>query len=67
MPYKLLSEITDGFSDERIVGHGAFGVVYKVYMSICQQHICVFQHPFSNVITSKKESFLNNGCSLGRA
>jgi hypothetical protein len=28
--FQFLQEITDGFSMERILGEGAFGVVYKV-------------------------------------
>ena len=28
--FQFLREITDGFSEERILGEGAFGVVYKV-------------------------------------
>ena len=28
--FQLLIQITDDFSDERILGRGAFGVVYKV-------------------------------------
>ena len=28
--YQILREITDGFSEERKLGQGAFGVVYKV-------------------------------------
>jgi len=28
--YQYLREITDGFSEERKLGQGAFGVVYKV-------------------------------------
>ena len=28
--FQFLREITDGFSEERILGQGAFGVVYKV-------------------------------------
>jgi hypothetical protein len=28
--FQLLRQITDDFSDERILGRGAFGVVYKV-------------------------------------
>lgn len=30
MPYTLLKQITDDFSDQRILGRGTFGVVYKV-------------------------------------
>lgn len=30
LPYKFLQEITYGFSEERKLGEGAFGVVYKV-------------------------------------
>lgn len=31
LPYnKLLEDITDGFSEERMLGRGTFGVVYKV-------------------------------------
>jgi hypothetical protein len=30
LPLSLLEEITDGFSDERKIGEGAFAVVYKV-------------------------------------
>ncbi|GJN28493.1 hypothetical protein PR202_gb16625 [Eleusine coracana subsp. coracana] len=30
MPHKLLYEITDGFSEKRLLGRGAFGAVYKV-------------------------------------
>ncbi|KAF8667227.1 hypothetical protein HU200_052889 [Digitaria exilis] len=29
LPYQLLREITDGFSEERKVGEGAFGTVYR--------------------------------------
>lgn len=29
-PFKLLKNITDGFSDDRLLGEGAFGTVYKV-------------------------------------
>ncbi|KAJ1267569.1 hypothetical protein BS78_07G066000 [Paspalum vaginatum] len=29
VPFQLLEEITDGFSEERKLGEGAFGVVYK--------------------------------------
>ena len=28
--FHFLREITDGFSENRILGEGAFGVVYKV-------------------------------------
>jgi len=28
-PFQFLREITDGFSENRILGEGAFGVVYK--------------------------------------
>jgi hypothetical protein len=28
--FQFLQEITDGFSEKRILGEGAFGVVYKV-------------------------------------
>ena len=28
--YQILREITDGFSEERKLGQGAFGVVYRV-------------------------------------
>lgn len=30
LSYKLLEDITDGFSEERMLGRGTFGVVYKV-------------------------------------
>ena len=30
IPFQILREITDGFSEERKLGQGAFGVVYKV-------------------------------------
>lgn len=30
MEFKFLHKITDGFSTERIIGHGTFGVVYRV-------------------------------------
>ena len=30
LSFKFLWEITDGFSEERKLGEGAFGVVYKV-------------------------------------
>jgi hypothetical protein len=30
IPFQILREITDGFSKERKLGQGAFGVVYKV-------------------------------------
>jgi hypothetical protein len=30
LPSQFLREITDEFSDERKVGEGAFGIVYKV-------------------------------------
>ena len=30
IPFQILQEITDGFSEGRILGQGAFGVVYKV-------------------------------------
>jgi hypothetical protein len=32
MPHEFLKKITDGFSNERLLGRGAFGVVYKVYV-----------------------------------
>lgn len=28
--FRLLEEITDGFSEERKIGQGAYGTVYKV-------------------------------------
>ena len=31
--YQYLREITDGFSEERKLGQGAFGVVFKVKLS----------------------------------
>lgn len=30
LPLEFLSDITDDFSDEREIGRGGFGVVYKV-------------------------------------
>jgi hypothetical protein len=36
VPFQFLQEITDSFSDDRKLGEGAFGVVYKVCSS---QHI----------------------------
>ena len=33
IPFQILREITDGFSEERKLGQGAFGVVYKVKLS----------------------------------
>ena len=30
IPFQILREITDGLSEERKLGQGAFGVVYKV-------------------------------------
>jgi len=30
VPFQLLQEITEGFSEKQILGEGAFGVVYKV-------------------------------------
>ena len=30
IPFQILREITDGFSEERKLGQGAFGVVYRV-------------------------------------
>lgn len=30
MPFKLLADITDGFSEKAKIGSGAFGQVYKV-------------------------------------
>jgi hypothetical protein len=29
LPFQFISEITDDFSEERRLGEGAFGVVYK--------------------------------------
>jgi len=30
LPFQFIREITDDFSEERVLGEGAFGVVYKV-------------------------------------
>ena len=30
LSFQFLQEITDGFSEERVLGEGTFGVVYKV-------------------------------------
>jgi len=30
LPFQVLREITDDFSEERKLGEGAFGVVYRV-------------------------------------
>jgi len=30
LPFQFIREITDDFSEERILGQGAFGVVYRV-------------------------------------
>ena len=30
IPFQILREITDGLSEERKLGQGAFGVVYRV-------------------------------------
>ena len=32
IPFQFLREITDNFSEERKLGQGAFGVVYKVIL-----------------------------------
>ena len=34
LPLALLQDITDNFSEERIIGQGGFGVVYKVQFSV---------------------------------
>jgi len=37
--FQFLREITDGFSEERILGQGAFGVVYKmIFMNLTGTH-----------------------------
>jgi hypothetical protein len=36
LPYKLLKEITNDFDEDRILGSGGFGTVYKVY---AQDHV----------------------------
>lgn len=33
MPHEYLKKITDRFSNERLLGRGAFGVVYKVCLA----------------------------------
>lgn len=35
MPFHLLEEITDGFSEERKLGSGAYGKVYMVQLRTC--------------------------------
>jgi hypothetical protein len=40
MQLQFLKEITDNFSDERILGQGGFGVVYKVSLKIFFFCIC---------------------------
>jgi hypothetical protein len=32
--FEFLQDITDNFSNERIIGRGAFGAVYKVCLSL---------------------------------
>lgn len=40
MEHKYLEEITDGFADERELGRGTFGVVYKVYLAARHNMAC---------------------------
>ncbi|CAN6237782.1 unnamed protein product [Urochloa humidicola] len=51
MTYELLKEITNGFSDDRILGRGTFGVVYKGVYKDGEQEIAVklLHHSISGV------------------
>uniref|UniRef100_A0A453GTY9 Protein kinase domain-containing protein n=1 Tax=Aegilops tauschii subsp. strangulata TaxID=200361 RepID=A0A453GTY9_AEGTS len=34
LPFELLKNITGNFSEEREIGHGGFGMVYKVTLTL---------------------------------
>ena len=36
LPFALLKKITDDFSEEREIGQGGFGTVYKIIKDICE-------------------------------
>jgi hypothetical protein len=43
LPFAFLEDITDGFSKERQLGRGGFGVVYKVCQHPCVScSLCIF-------------------------
>jgi predicted Ser/Thr protein kinase len=44
LPFQFIRDITDDFAEERILGEGGFGVVYKVRFRHPHKNCVVFQN-----------------------